>query len=99
MLPRFDWHPWRSRRVAKRRYIADCDGYAIDHLIAVELGGSNSVRNLWPQRFEDADKKGRLENHRSQLRIQTTRLYGLYSSHVRLQANSAKKLSTLPVAR
>jgi hypothetical protein len=43
--------------------IADHDGYAIDHLIAVELGGSNSVRNLWPQRFEDADKKDRLENH------------------------------------
>ena len=24
------------------------DGYAIDHLISVELGGSDDIRNLWP---------------------------------------------------
>ena len=25
--------------------------YEIDHLISLELGGSNSIRNLWPQSF------------------------------------------------
>ena len=50
-------------RVYRAYGVADHDGYIIDHLIAVELGGSNSVRNLWPQRFEDADKRDRLENH------------------------------------
>lgn len=33
-------------RVYSAYGIADHDGYAVDHLIAVELGGSNSVRNL-----------------------------------------------------
>ena len=50
-------------RVYSAYGIADYDGYAIDHLIAVELGGSNRIPNFWPQRFEDADKKDKLENH------------------------------------
>jgi len=25
--------------------------YEIDHLISLELGGSNSIRNLWPQSY------------------------------------------------
>jgi hypothetical protein len=25
--------------------------YEIDHLISLELGGSNSIKNLWPQSF------------------------------------------------
>src|SRR5262249_41824068 len=40
--------------------------YEIDHLISLELGGSNSLRNLWPQSYRttplNAYVKDRLEN-------------------------------------
>jgi hypothetical protein len=40
--------------------------YEIDHLISLELGGSNSIRNLWPQSYIteplNAHVKDRLEN-------------------------------------
>jgi hypothetical protein len=40
--------------------------YEIDHLISLELGGSNSIRNLWPQSFRthpwNAHVKDALEN-------------------------------------
>lgn len=40
--------------------------YEIDHLISLELGGSNSVRNLWPESYQtqplNAHVKDQLEN-------------------------------------
>jgi hypothetical protein len=40
--------------------------YEVDHLISLELGGSNSLRNLWPQSYKtqpwNAHIKDRLEN-------------------------------------
>ncbi len=40
--------------------------YEVDHLISLELGGSNSIRNLWPESFEtqpwNARVKDALEN-------------------------------------
>ena len=40
--------------------------YEVDHLISLELGGSNSVRNLWPQSYKtspwNAHVKDALEN-------------------------------------
>jgi hypothetical protein len=39
--------------------------YEVDHLIPLELGGSNSVRNLWPESYSgtwNARKKDALEN-------------------------------------
>jgi hypothetical protein len=39
--------------------------YEIDHLISLELGGSNSIRNLWPESYHtvwNARVKDRLEN-------------------------------------
>jgi hypothetical protein len=40
--------------------------YEVDHLISLELGGSNSLRNLWPQSYRtrpwNAHVKDRLEN-------------------------------------
>jgi hypothetical protein len=39
--------------------------YEVDHLISLELGGSNSVRNLWPQSYSgewNAHIKDDLEN-------------------------------------
>ncbi|WP_264776793.1 sunset domain-containing protein [Deinococcus aetherius] len=40
--------------------------YEVDHLISLELGGSNSVRNLWPESYQtkplNAHVKDQLEN-------------------------------------
>ncbi len=39
--------------------------YEVDHLISLELGGSNSIRNLWPQSYTgnwNAHMKDKLEN-------------------------------------
>ncbi len=39
--------------------------YEVDHLISLELGGSNSIRNLWPQSYTgnwNAHIKDKLEN-------------------------------------
>ena len=42
------------------------DRYEVDHLISLELGGSNDIKNLWPQSFTtlpyNARKKDTLEN-------------------------------------
>ena len=41
--------------------------YEVDHLISLELGGSNSLKNLWPESYEtqpwNAHVKDKLENH------------------------------------
>lgn len=39
--------------------------YEVDHLISLELGGSNSIRNLWPEPYSggwNAHVKDKLEN-------------------------------------
>jgi len=39
--------------------------YEVDHLISLELGGSNSIRNLWPESYTgswNAHVKDKLEN-------------------------------------
>lgn len=40
--------------------------YEIDHLISLELGGSNDIKNLWPQSYQtkpwNAHVKDKLEN-------------------------------------
>ena len=40
--------------------------YEVDHLISLELGGSNDIKNLWPQSYEtqpwNAHVKDKLEN-------------------------------------
>jgi hypothetical protein len=39
--------------------------YEVDHLISLELGGSNSIKNLWPESYrgqKNAHVKDRLEN-------------------------------------
>ena len=36
--------------------------YEIDHLVSLELGGSNSEKNLWPERQPGAKGKDRIEN-------------------------------------
>jgi hypothetical protein len=36
--------------------------YELDHLVPLELGGSNEVLNLWPQPMADAARKDQAEN-------------------------------------
>lgn len=41
------------------------DGYEIDHIISLELGGSNDIKNLWPENYCGpcgAHVKDKLEN-------------------------------------
>lgn len=44
--------------------------YEVDHLISLELGGSNDIKNLWPQPYQgewNAHMKDRLENKLHQM--------------------------------
>ncbi|HLW51301.1 MAG TPA: HNH endonuclease signature motif containing protein [Candidatus Angelobacter sp.] len=46
-------------------YCAGAEGCEIDHLISLELGGSNDIKNLWPQPYGQhpgAHEKDWLEN-------------------------------------
>jgi hypothetical protein len=46
------------------------NAYEIDHLISLELGGSNEVDNLWPESYggaQNARDKDRLENEAHRL--------------------------------
>jgi hypothetical protein len=38
------------------------EGYELDHLIPLELGGSNRSDNLWPEPLAEAHKKDAVEN-------------------------------------
>ena len=42
------------------------DRFEVDHLISLELGGSNDIKNLWPQSYTtkpwNAHVKDKLEN-------------------------------------
>lgn len=40
----------------------DSTKYEVDHLISLELGGSNSIKNLWPQIYPEAYEKDRVED-------------------------------------
>jgi hypothetical protein len=56
------------KAVFVRYNIADVPGhYEVDHLISLELGGSNSISNLWPQSYVtmpwNAHVKDKLENY------------------------------------
>lgn len=55
-----------KRAVFARYHVTPTPGaYEVDHLISLELGGSNDVLNLWPQPYHgklNAHDKDRLEN-------------------------------------
>src|SRR6185312_972143 len=44
--------------------LSDCNGRTleIDHLVSLELGGTNDEKNLWPEYFPEAKTKDKLEN-------------------------------------
>jgi hypothetical protein len=37
--------------------------YEVDHLISLELGGSNSIRNLWPESYKTQPWNARVKDH------------------------------------
>jgi len=41
---------------------ADWDRYELDHLVSLELGGSNEAANLWPEPLDDARRKDAVED-------------------------------------
>ena len=41
---------------------SDKRGYVIDHLVPLEVGGSNDIRNLWPEAKATAEHKDQTEN-------------------------------------
>lgn len=58
--------PYSKRAVYARYHVKRRPGrYEVDHLISLELGGSNAIANLWPQPYHgrfNAHDKDRLEN-------------------------------------
>lgn len=46
--------------------------YVIDHYISLELGGSNDIKNLWPQPYADSLKKDKVENYLQRLMCNRT---------------------------
>jgi hypothetical protein len=50
---------------------ADAGGYELDHLVPLELGGSNDATNLWPEPFDEARRKD----------VEEDRAHGLVCSH------------------
>lgn len=48
--------------VCKRQGLPDCKGYIIDHILPLELGGTNDLDNLQAQTIEDSRSKDKLEN-------------------------------------
>lgn len=48
---------------AAYRYTGPSSGVEYDHLVSLELGGSNDQTNLWPQPIAEAHIKDRLENY------------------------------------
>lgn len=40
----------------------DRSRYELDHLVPLEVGGSNDASNLWPELLDDAHRKDRVED-------------------------------------
>lgn len=63
--PRFRTGAIRNVTLAMKRQVfaeygitRDFGSYEIDHLISLEIGGANDVRNLWPQPYCPLDGSG-----------------------------------------
>lgn len=57
--------PEREKRIAYAKYGINTHQpgqYEVDHLISLELGGSNAQKNLWPEPYPSAWSKDSLEN-------------------------------------
>jgi hypothetical protein len=45
----------------KANNLPRCGNFEVDHLISLELGGANDIKNLWPQPMKEARLKDKLE--------------------------------------
>ncbi len=52
----------KAQVAANYKFTGPSSSVEYDHLISLELGGSNAVANLWPEPIADARVKDRLEN-------------------------------------
>jgi len=52
----------RGHRTKEGGYVGVRRSYVIAHLVPLELGGANDVRNLWPQPRTEAREKDRVED-------------------------------------
>ena len=52
----------KQKVAAAYHYTGPSSGVEYDHLISLELGGSNDATNLWPEPIAEAHIKDRLEN-------------------------------------
>lgn len=63
--------------------------YEIDHLISLELGGANDIKNLWPQSYLstpfNAHIKDKLEDHAAALVRNELKLHGHAAATALLQ--------------
>ena len=53
----------KQQAAAEYHYTGPSSGVEYDHLISLELGGSNDLTNLWPEPIAEAHVKDRLENY------------------------------------
>lgn len=53
----------KQKRAAHERYGAIRGCCEVDHLVSLELGGSNADANLWAQPWPEAREKDRVENY------------------------------------
>jgi hypothetical protein len=89
--------PEEVRRQVYREYGIISHGrgdYEVDHLISLELGGSNSIKNLWPESYRtspwNAGVKDRLEDKLYQL-VCSGQL-GLKTAQQAIASNSDRSL-------
>jgi hypothetical protein len=57
--------PQEVRREVYREYGITSHGrgdYEVDHLISLELGGSNSIKNLWPESYRTSPWNDRVKD-------------------------------------
>jgi hypothetical protein len=51
-----------KRQVLAEYGLPSSTGYVIDHLVSLELGGSDELDNLWPEQTEESKRKDAVEN-------------------------------------
>lgn len=69
--PGFRTGPWRNVPIFEKKQVmsdynlvwSEHGKYEFDHLIPLEIGGSNDIKNIWPQSWPEAREKDKVENY------------------------------------